>query len=68
MNCKKDRREKLTVEDIEWLISNYVDSLKLYHDALETGFAPIMEKETLMRLNKNYLMREIKYLISLQEK
>ena len=60
-------REKVTVEDILWLLDRYVDALSIYHNALSAGDEPIVEKHTLMSLNKHYLMREIKYLVSLQE-
>ena len=61
-------RKKVTVEDILWLLDRYVDALSIYHNALSAGDEPIVEKHTLMSLNKHYLMREIKYLVSLQEK
>ena len=62
--------EPLTVEDMEWLLEKYIeerDSLREAVSNLESN-ETIRKKETLVRLNLHYLMREIKYLVSLQGK
>lgn len=66
----EELREKVTVEDVEQLVDNYYDALSVYHKTIAGPSTAMMitEKETLMRLNRGYLMREIKYLTSLQEK
>mgnify|MGYP001563053495 CR=1 FL=1 len=65
----EEPREKVTVEDIEKIVDHYYDALSVYHNVLGCCDAmKITEKQTLMRLAKHYLMREIKYLVSLQEK
>lgn len=66
----EESRDMVTAEDMEKLIERYSNALSLYHKAIVCGDdnMRITEKQTLMRLSRSYLMREIKYLVGLQEK
>lgn len=67
---KEEPSGKVTVEDMEWMLEKYIeerDGLREAVSNLENN-ETIRRKETLVRLNFHYLIREIKYLVSLQEK
>lgn len=74
ISCKEndyseDAREKVTVEEIMKQVDAYYDALSHYHYVLGSGNNMLItERETLLRLNKHYLEREIKHLVSLQGK